>query len=131
VRHGSLAEAREALGGGRLGPPSRGRDPARRSEVVERDHRHELMVTTTSQHAAVVLQLGPRELSLLGLYARPFDREAVGVEAQAGQELDVLPIEVVMIAPFVAPAVRPDTILRWKNSTRITSGAVRIIDAAA
>jgi hypothetical protein len=32
---------------------------------------------------------------------------------------------------LTAPAVRPETILRWKNRTRMTRGAVRIIDAAA
>ena len=32
---------------------------------------------------------------------------------------------------LTAPAVRPETILRWKNRTRMTKGAVRIIAAAA
>src|SRR5262249_25902633 len=33
--------------------------------------------------------------------------------------------------PFTAPAVSPDTILRWKKSTRITSGIVTMMAAAA
>ncbi len=32
---------------------------------------------------------------------------------------------------LTAPAVRPATILRWKNRTKRTKGAVRMIDAAA
>src|SRR5680860_345305 len=32
---------------------------------------------------------------------------------------------------LLAPAVRPETIFLWKNRTRMTRGAVRIIDAAA
>src|SRR5260221_10330034 len=34
------------------------------------------------------------------------------------------------VQPFTAPAVRPETILRWNSSTRMTSGTVTITDAA-
>ena len=50
------------------------------------------------EHAPVVVELRVREEALLRLDARPLDREAVGVEAEARHERDVVLVAVVVIA---------------------------------
>ena len=93
-----LAVTGEAAWGLRVLAATSGQQPARRGEVVERNDRGEAVLAAGCQDAPVVLQGDTRELAPLRLDARPLHREAIGVEAQAGQQADVLPIEVVVVA---------------------------------
>src|SRR5262245_34312832 len=91
-------EACEAVDDGAVGPPTVGRDPPRRREVVERHYGEQLPVATGSDHACVVVERGVRELAVLGLDARPLEREAVRAKAQLAQELEVAGIPEPVIA---------------------------------
>ena len=53
---------------------------------------------TGFQHPAVVVQFSVREASFFRLNSPPFDGEAVSVEAEIGQQIDVLLVEVIVIA---------------------------------
>src|SRR6185312_5051403 len=98
VTHGVLAEAGETVGRLRTLPAPARRDPARRGEVVERQHRRQPVLVTRIQHSPVVLERGSRELALLGFDARPLERAAVGAEPESGHERDVARVAVVVIA---------------------------------
>jgi hypothetical protein len=62
-------------------------EPGRRDEVVEADHGLDAALAAGQQHVAVVFQRGHREHALDRLDARPFDREAEGVQAERGQHV--------------------------------------------
>jgi hypothetical protein len=56
------------------------------------------VVAARGRHPTVVVELGRREVALLRLDARPLDGEPVGVEPEAGNELDVVEVSVVVVA---------------------------------
>src|SRR6202162_36911 len=60
--------------------------------------RRDLVIVTACEHAAVMVECGARELAGLGLDAGPFDREAVGVEAEPREHRDVVGVAMVLIA---------------------------------
>ena len=60
--------------------------------------RRDLVLVTACEHAAVMVECGARELAGLGLDARPFDREAVGVEAEPREHRDVVGVAMVLVA---------------------------------
>ncbi len=66
--------------------------------MVEGHNGREAMFVAGRQHPPVMLQDCPGELAFLRLDACPLDREAVGVEAQLGQERNVIHVAVVVIA---------------------------------
>ena len=66
--------------------------------MPERDHGQKAVLATRRRHPPVMVELGLREEARLGLDARPLDGEAVGVEAEAGDEPDVLEVAVVVVA---------------------------------
>ena len=93
-----LGEAREQVGAvGHLEPAAR-REPARHGEVIVGHHRLQAARVARLEHAAVMVELGGRELPWLGLDPRPFDPEAVAVEAEVRGDRDVLGIAVVAVA---------------------------------
>ena len=98
VPHRALAEAGEALGRAHLLPATVRRDPARRGEVVKREHRRQAVVVARVQHPPVVIERRPRELALLGLDARPLEREAIRAEPERRNECDVGRVAVVVVA---------------------------------
>src|ERR1700693_2646341 len=60
--------------------------------------RRDLVIVTACEHAAVMIECGARELARLRLDAGPFDREAVGVEAEPREHRDVVGIAMVLVA---------------------------------
>ena len=98
VPHRALAEAGEALRRPRLLPASGGRDPAGRGEMVKGEDRREAVLVAGGEHAPVVLERRARELALLGLDARPLEREAVRVQPEIGHQGDVVRVAVVVVA---------------------------------
>ena len=94
----ALAVAGEQVACRRVLPPARRRQPARQREVVEGDHRCQMALVARRQHPPVVVELRAGKETLLRLDARPLDREAVRVEAEPREELDVVGVAVVMIA---------------------------------
>ena len=69
-----------------------------RGEVMKGYDRRDLVLVTACEHAAVMVERGARELAGFGLDARPFDREAVGVEAESREHRDVVGVAMVLIA---------------------------------
>ena len=94
----ALAVTGEEISGTGVLPTAPGRQPARQREMVERDHRRQAILVARGEHPPVVLELRAREEALLGLDARPLDGEAVRVEAERGEELDVVGVAVVVVA---------------------------------
>ena len=90
VLRGALAVAHEVIAGGGVLPAAERREPAGRREVPEGHHRREPVLVARRQHAAVVVELGPRVDALLRLDARPLDREPERVEAERGGQRDVV-----------------------------------------
>ncbi len=98
VGDGTLAVPREAIDDlVRLPAAERGH-PARGREVVERHDRSHALLVALGDDAPVVVEGGARELAVLGLDARPLDREAIGAEAELAHEADVLRVAVVAVA---------------------------------
>ena len=95
---GALAVSREQFGGLLVFPSAVARDPSRRGEVMKGHDRRDLVLVTACEHAAVMVERGARELAGFGLDARPFDREAVGVEAESREHRDVVGVAMVLIA---------------------------------
>ena len=90
VGDGALDVAGEALGRvGRL-PPAAVGEPTGRREVVEGHDRRDAALVAGRAHAPVVVEGGEGELPLGGLDPAPFQREAVGAEAEVGHQADVL-----------------------------------------
>ncbi len=50
------------------------------------------------QHTPVMVEFGKRKVVALGLDASPFNREAIRIQAQAGQHPDVFTEAVVVVA---------------------------------
>src|SRR5207302_11112028 len=71
-------------------------------EVMEGDHRHQAVLVTAGTDPPIVVEGGEGPLAPLGLDTAPLQREAVGVEAEAGQHGDVLGIAVVLVAGVTA-----------------------------
>src|SRR5207248_5181460 len=72
--------------------------PPGQREVMESDHRRHAVLVTCVQDAAVVRQLGPRELAFSRFDASPFDAETKRVEPEVGQHRDVLAESVIEVA---------------------------------
>ena len=79
----------EQLGRGLIEPRAARGEPVRRREVVERHDRRETAGEASVDERFVVRERLFRELALDRLDARPLDREAVGVEVHAGDEVEV------------------------------------------
>ena len=82
----------------RVEPPAAPREPVRRGHVVIRDRRSDPHGQAVVDDRAVVRESLRRELALGRLDPRPLDREPVGVQAQPGHEVDVLPPSLVAVA---------------------------------
>src|SRR4051794_35220802 len=80
-------------------------------------------------------QRGPQRVLAAELLNQGDDEEGDGEEAEKTDGdveglLEVPPPPSVVDQPFTPPAVRPDTIRRWKISTRMISGTVTTAPAA-
>jgi hypothetical protein len=73
-------------------------DPRRQGEVLQRHDRFDAAFQAGVDHVLVVLQSGLVELSRPRLDAGPFNREAVGVQAQIGQQADVVSVPTEVVA---------------------------------
>jgi hypothetical protein len=82
---------------GRL-PSAARREPSRRREMMHRDDGGEPVAMAGFEHAAVMIELSDRKLTGRRLNAGPFDGEAIGVEAEAGKQCDVVGVTMVVIA---------------------------------
>src|ERR1700691_2519999 len=81
VADGAFTIARkQACGPARL-PSAARRQPSRRREMMERHDSLEPIFPADRQHPPIVLELSERKLTFFGFDARPFDREAIRVEA--------------------------------------------------
>lgn len=70
---------------------------ARRRKVVKAHHRLDAAFAAGLQDVAIMLQCRQREHAIDGHDARPFYREAKGIQAKSGQQGNVLLVEAVMI----------------------------------
>src|SRR5271156_731383 len=66
--------------------------------MMEGYDRRDLVFVAACEHAAVMVERGARELAGLGLDAGPFDREAIGVEADPREHRDVVGVAMVLVA---------------------------------
>ena len=98
VGGGALAEAGEAIRGGRLGPAAARDHPAGRREVVEGDDGLEAVLVARRAHAAVVVERGAREVPVLRLDAAPLEREAIRGESERREQPHVVGVAVVVVA---------------------------------
>ncbi len=73
-------------------------EPAGRRHVHEGDRRVHAVFAAARDHAFVVVELGDGELPAARLDPRPFERESIGVEAQPGEQRDVLLVSVIAVA---------------------------------
>ena len=64
---------------------------------MERDDGLHALLVALGEHAPVVVERGDGELAVLGLDARPLDREAVRAEAEIAHERDVVGVAVVAV----------------------------------
>ena len=87
MRRDTIGEPSEQIGRRRLDPAAHLRHPPRRREVVQRHGRVESVLEARRAHAPVVVELGLRELTVLGLDATPLHREPVRVEPEAREQL--------------------------------------------
>ena len=71
-------------------PPSTGRQPSGRREMVKGDEGDEPTFPAPRALPAIVLQCGDRPLVLFGLDPTPLDREPVGVEAQGREQVEII-----------------------------------------
>ena len=101
-RRRELGEAGEPVAGLRAGPAAVVHQPARHREVDERDDRVQAPLAAAVDHAPVVVEGGAGELALLGLDPAPLEAEPVGVQAGAGDEVEVLAPAVVGVAGVAA-----------------------------
>ena len=83
VLRGTLAVADEVIRVGRVLPAAEAREPAGRREVPEGDDRCQAALVARREHAAVVIELGPRVDAVFRLDPRPLDREPEGVQPEA------------------------------------------------
>src|SRR6476469_1554826 len=98
MRRRFFAVARKQIRGLWIFPGPLEREPARKREVRVGDQRREAASMAGLEHATVVLELGARKESLLRLDSRPLDRKAVGIEAKIGERVDILLVEMVVVA---------------------------------
>src|SRR5882672_9125786 len=94
----SSAESRKQLRGLRVLPPALRGKPARRGEVIEREHRCDPMLMAGGQHPPVMLQFRRQKFTGRRFDPRPFQGKSVGIEAETRQQRDVLAVELVVIA---------------------------------
>ena len=66
--------------------------------MVKGDDRRDAVLVAGRQHPAVMFEFGVGELALLRLDARPFDREAIGVEAERRQQGNIGRVAMIMVA---------------------------------
>src|SRR5690349_14553064 len=69
---------------------------------MERDDRREPAREGRVAHAAVVVERRLRELAVLGLDPAPLEREAIGVEAEAREPIQIVGVAMVVIAGVAA-----------------------------
>ena len=74
----------------RVFPAAERGEPGRVGEVVERDQRRDPANPASFEHGAVVSERGLIVPPHLGLDAAPFDREAIGVQAEPADEVEIL-----------------------------------------
>ena len=98
-----LRVLREALGGVAVGPATRVLQRLREVPVIERRRRLDAAFEQPLDQAAVEAHAGRVERAgPVGLHPRPRDREAVGLEAQGGHQVEVLAPAVVVVAGDLA-----------------------------
>jgi hypothetical protein len=116
-----------------VSPPAAVLQRLRQIPVIERDERRDVALEQRVDQAAVEIESGLVGLAdPLRLHARPGDREAVGVEAEASHQPNVLAIAVVVVAGDVADVAVLDLARRVRERVpdRRTAavGAVRAFD---
>src|SRR6185295_9305440 len=84
-----LDKTSEALWRGRVQPAALGLQPARVSEVVQRDHRGDPPVAERLEHLAVAPDRGDIEDALARLDPAPLDRHPVGVLAERRRAVEI------------------------------------------
>lgn len=70
--------------------------------MVQGDDGSDAVKTAALDHASIVIEGVCRELAVFGFDAAPLDAEAIVVEAEFGEHLDVLRITVKVIAGIAA-----------------------------
>ena len=133
-------EAGEAVDDRGVGPTAVGGGPTRRGEVVQCDDRKQLAFVARVEDAGVVVEAGVGELALVGLDARPLDREAVRAEPEVAQDVEVLGVAVELVdrvarrllarrprrvlprPPVVVPVVALDLVRRRRVPQRKSAG---------
>jgi hypothetical protein len=116
----------ESLDVGGIGKtPARG-DPARDGEMAERDDRLHLAAFAGFENAPVIGEAGVGNLPALGFDPRPFDPEAMGVEAERGRQRDVF-VEAVIDVAGVARLVRENRRHDMFHDPQV-AGDVRALD---
>lgn len=65
---------------------------------MQRHHRLEPVLPAGREHPAIVLQLRERKLTFFGFDARPFDREAVGIEAERREQCHIIRVAMIVVA---------------------------------
>src|SRR5438874_1737462 len=93
-----LAIAREAIDGFGILPAAVAREPQRRGEMMEGDHRHDVRRAACRNHAPIVIERSLRIESFLRLDARPLNGKTIGAKAKPLEQRDVLFIAMVMVA---------------------------------
>src|ERR1700757_4026893 len=66
--------------------------------MMQRHDRLEPVLLARREHPAVVFKLRERKLALFGFDTRPFDRKAVGIEAESREQRHVIAVTMIMIA---------------------------------
>ena len=84
-----VAEAGEELRCLVVHPAATGSEPDRCGEVVEGDDGFEAHGARALNHCLVVIEHGDRELARFRLDPRPFEAEAIGIEAKVPRELEI------------------------------------------
>src|SRR6185312_10823521 len=95
---GLAAEACEQIGRVRYLETPAFREPQGRREVVEGDDRLKAMLAAGLEHIRIMIELGVREMAFAGLDPRPFDTEAIAIEAELCRDGDVFGVTMIGIA---------------------------------
>src|SRR5580700_7554058 len=92
--------------------------------MMKRHDRCYLVLVAACEHAAVMVECGARELAAFRLDAGPFDRKAIGVEAEPGEHRDVVGVQMILIASVARR-------LEERRSRRVLKHPVVAVDVVA
>src|SRR6266446_6118954 len=118
VSDGAFAIAREQSRGLARFPSAARGQPSRRGEMMQRHDRFQPVLLARGEHPPVVFELRERKLTLFGFDTRPFDREAVSVEAKFCEQRHIIRVAMVMIAG-VARGFGVDSTIEMLEQPRI------------